>query len=640
MKIFKNINPKKSMIQEVNILRELNTSYPLLGIPKFYECFYNEDETQFGYFMEKINGITLYEYINNKIADINNDNDIYNFIYEVIDIHKGLISIIETLHENVIFHRDIHMGNIIYDNITKKIRLIDFGHACTTRNITEYRCKQSPTSKTRIYLKQHSKIGIDNDIYLENRLIDYLGCYHVLKESLNFLTKKIKKQIKKLRFLTLINGLLVYFNYEKQTKYDNNDIENMIELISLKNTKINRYKDVNVLLGMDILQLHLLGKELGLYLDITNNTETIINEILNSEIIIYNNIDKRIISKFTSNSMGCNINIKPPNHFISEKYRLDNKLNIISVSIFKKNKTLGRKYLLGFASIVTLFHKIYPNFILRIYYDSSISNDRDFNNLKIELKLYDFVQFARYSCPYQQNNIHNNLFGSISRFFVLGENDVGNVFFRDIDFIPHKHDHDMMMNFINSNAYFHQITLPIGQYNVSHAKRMKLLYPYILAGACGVKNDIMVENNINLLGDFIKIIRTQQDDIIKYTYKGSLDKFNYGTDEVILNLAMYRYKRNFDFFIKKQKTMVILLKRFSDTRAVLFHILAMENPALFSLFEKYKISAISSSKEITLFIREKNKNLNIVNDIYNAIDKYYNNYQFNYAWYDIILAYN
>ena len=103
---------------------------------------------------------------------------------------------------------------------------------------------------------------------------------------------------------------------------------------------------------------------------------------------------------------------------------------------------------------------------------------------------------------------------------------------------------------------------------------------------------------------------------------------------------MYRYKRNFDFFIKKQKTMVILLKRFSDTRAVLFHILAMENPALFSLFEKYKISAISSSKEITLFIREKNKNLNIVNDIYNAIDKYYNNYQFNYAWHDIILAYN
>jgi hypothetical protein len=99
---------------------------------------------------------------------------------------------------------------------------------------------------------------------------------------------------------------------------------------------------------------------------------------------------------------------------------------------------------------------------------------------------------------------------------------------------------------------------------------------------------------------------------------------------------MYRYKRNFDFFIKKQKTMVILLKRFSDIRAVLFNILAMENPALFSLFKINKISAISTSKDITLFIREKN----IVNDIYNAIDKYYNNYQFNYAWHDIILAYN
>ena len=64
----------------------------------------------------------------------------------------------------------------------------------------------------------------------------------------------------------------------------------------------------------------------------------------------------------------------------------------------------------------------------------------------------------------------------------------------------------------------------------------------------------------NLLADFIKIIKTQQDNIIKYTYKTTLDKFSYGTDEVILNLVIYENKRNFNFFCLNNKILVIFLK--------------------------------------------------------------------------------
>ena len=645
MKMFKNIDDKDlntTILREINILKELKERELSLSIPKFYQCFRNSDNTQFGFFMEKINGIEINKYLNNKILLVESKDDVYNFIYELIDIHKKLISIIQKLHKKNIFHRDIHGGNIMYDIETNKITLIDFGHACTNTHISESRCKIGPTPLQLIYKKKDDpRYSLrDNDIILENMLTDYLGSYNFLMKYMYLINKKnLLNFNEKLRYLTLINGIIIYL-YNKKAKYTDQDIQNMIEIISFKNTKINIYKEDD-LKRMNIFELHKLGDKLGLYLDITNDKNSLIKEFLDSPIIIYNNIDKKIISKFTNNSMGCSINIKPPNKFINNKYRLNDKINIISVSIFKKGKILGQKYLLGFASLVHLFHKIYPNFILRIYYDSSISNDRYFNDFKLQLKLNEYVQLASYICPYQENNKHTDLFGTISRFFVLNENDVGNVFFRDIDFTPHKHDHDIMMNFIQSDAYLHQISFGGGNVNYGslHSVRMNQKYPYILAGAWGVKNDILLKNNINLLADFIKIIKTQQDNIIKYTYKTTLDKFSYGTDEVILNLVIYENKRNFNFFCLNNKILVIFLKSLCEINH--FNMFK-QNKELYSLLNSeniFKESLGIRCKKLHNLIK-KRQNHNIVNSMYNIVDKFYNNYQINIAWYEIILGYD
>ena len=151
-------------------------------------------------------------------------------------------------------------------------------------------------------------------------------------------------------------------------------------------------------------------------LNITNNQDEIIKEIIEAPLIIFNNIESKILNKFTSNTLGCDVNIKPSNTLFGNKFRSNGKLNMVSISIFKIGQDLDKKYLYGLNSILSTFSQSYPNFVLRIYYDSSISSDRYFNDIKLKLKLKDYIQFAKYDCPYQKNDKHVNLFGALSRF--------------------------------------------------------------------------------------------------------------------------------------------------------------------------------------------------------------------------------
>jgi len=67
-----------------------------------------------------------------------------------------------------------------------------------------------------------------------------------------------------------------------------------------------------------------------------------------------------------------------------------------------------------------------------------------------------------------------------------------------------------------------------------------------------------------------------------------------------------------------------------------------QNKELYSLLNSeniFKESLGIRCKKLHNLIKKK-QNHNIVNSMYNIVDKFYNNYQINIAWYEIILGYD
>lgn len=107
-------------------------------------------------------------------------------------------------------------------------------------------------------------------------------------------------------------------------------------------------------------------------------------------------------------------NFKP--HF---KYDPNKKYNIISLSLFKM--TEGYKnfniYINGFKNIIQFRNKYMPDFIIRLFVDSTILNDE---NLRKLIFSDDNIQVVEYNCPNyltDSKTHHIGTFGTFIRFF-------------------------------------------------------------------------------------------------------------------------------------------------------------------------------------------------------------------------------
>ncbi len=98
------------------IIRKLSKHDNLMNIIGVDQCKYGGIHL---IYLEYIDGLTLSKYLKN-----NSLNDV-----DIINILKQILSGLSFLHKNKITHRDINMNNIIINDKTFKIKIIDFGLA-------------------------------------------------------------------------------------------------------------------------------------------------------------------------------------------------------------------------------------------------------------------------------------------------------------------------------------------------------------------------------------------------------------------------------------------------------------------------------------------------------------------------------
>lgn len=109
------------------------------------------------------------------------------------------------------------------------------------------------------------------------------------------------------------------------------------------------------------------------------------------------------------------------------------KYNIVSVSAFIADNPYKTtiKYYTGLKIFIKHFKKIFPGFMLRIYYDDSITTllhddivNKEVTNKWIplwnKLTALAYIQLVHYSCPaFKNGKLHDGVFGSVVRFYPI-----------------------------------------------------------------------------------------------------------------------------------------------------------------------------------------------------------------------------
>ena len=231
------------------------------------------------------------------------------------------------------------------------------------------------------------------------------------------------------------------------------------------------------------------------------------------------------------------------------------KKNIISVSLFKMANSGYKnfnKYITRLYNLVKITNIKYKKFIIRLFIDDSIYNDKKlFNNLKILN-----IEIVLYSCSnYIINNIyHYGTFGTLIRFFPMfnfPNNDANLVIIQDADFIKKKLDE--LINIINKldlydnyKNYYILKTSNINNIFDNHDVFYKnILNSYTVAS--GFVSITKIDYNI-----IINYIKSAKDNIYSYFYTSNNNntndnKFNntnnfiYGVDEYFLNNNLIKY---------------------------------------------------------------------------------------------------
>ncbi len=123
VKVFKQ---QREIINEFDIEFEFQETVNNLNIftPESLISVKNNNTNQQYLIMECIDGLSLQDLLNGKNNEMRDE-----LIKNAASFFEELKNNINTMHANNIHHRDLHMGNVMFDFSTKKPVIIDFGHA-------------------------------------------------------------------------------------------------------------------------------------------------------------------------------------------------------------------------------------------------------------------------------------------------------------------------------------------------------------------------------------------------------------------------------------------------------------------------------------------------------------------------------
>ncbi len=139
--------------KEMGFMSELQDLDEEVRVPKPYltaDYSGNEDDTAIKFLlMERLNAVS--------IKDVLEGTGKLPLEFDLKDFRKKISAFLEKMHEKNIYHRDLHGGNIMIDNETGDLYVIDFG-ASTKSFGDEDPYKQVLAIDTKIYTSDENKL--------------------------------------------------------------------------------------------------------------------------------------------------------------------------------------------------------------------------------------------------------------------------------------------------------------------------------------------------------------------------------------------------------------------------------------------------------------------------------------------------
>jgi hypothetical protein len=252
------------------------------------------------------------------------------------------------------------------------------------------------------------------------------------------------------------------------------------------------------------------------------------------------------------------LTLKSPSNINNTYFNL---LNYTSIDYRYMNK-----YTTGLLNIGNLAEKIYPNWIIRLYYDDSLLNQ---NNKKLYEIIFEWLNskknfqlikynFDDYKAINEEHSSHQ-LFGTITRMFPLFDESVDIVALRDIDSMPLEKDNLILNDFLASDKLIHvyefgyhptYISCPLGGYykDKYNYKFDELSSPSFPMGLTTIKNKDKRFNKEHIKILF-KIITDEEKFINSLYSQLNINKYDYLDDnkhEVLIN--------NWNKFLSEKKS--------------------------------------------------------------------------------------
>ncbi len=267
--------------------------------------------------------------------------------------------------------------------------------------------------------------------------------------------------------------------------------------------------------------------------------------------------------------------------------------NIISVVFFLMEDGYKKKdkYYNGLKLLIKDIPKVLPDFILRIYYDSS--TEKQINELMMETPKSN-IELFKYNIPELKNksNYHYGVVGTLLRFLPLYNNNIhkaDKVIILDIDNVLHDWYRKIINYLINNKINFAYRTRPC--YSIKKRILCTNTKYYSIIASFIYQN---ISLPYNIFSDFLEniFINSHEGIIIDCGLK---DKYSYGIDEIYIN------KYHLTYFYKNKIKICAVLFNHEDILTGL----------------KDYIYLLSNMKDINIYIEFLQDFFNIFNIKYN-----------------------
>lgn len=526
---------------EIDVLKNIQSNENVKYLmPKYYGSYVFNEKI---YVMtEFIEGHTLYELLLLDHADVH---------YDPIILCGKLINMIINLHKNNIFHKDIKTQNIMVGN-DNKIYFIDFGLSCIN-NIKLGFCGFKVLTSDRSY------DDINNDIENMKKVIKNILDVNKIPHDSNFILNKYltsdfdywKSNILMIneKYVDICSNLIK--KSERGDNVENKELYKKLWNEALRINKIPSFfnEDGKKLIhgSLDLCNT-LMSNKLNIIMP-TASPSTTEGE--------YDELIKSYSSYYPSTAtLKRNLNVTSTQ-----------KLKIVALSLFRPAIVSdgGNKYYNGLKLFINHFSSTFDirnGWILRIYYDDSLNSTitvdgttvvREPRWMKLlnDSKQLKYVQLVKIKMPdLFKDGFHMGFLPTLFRFIAMKDIDAQIVCFRDIDSAPLKRDLIEMNKFIASSNYIHKYDLYT--YNAKHLKCFTEIFPHLnvqsidcfLGGLFSVKpcketSAILYHIFNSIRNDNELLINCLNVDITREE-SGQIKLLTYGTDEVILNYAIYK----------------------------------------------------------------------------------------------------